>query len=65
MEYNSSMCRYLANAEINVSEEGEGMAMSPQIYVFYFDVFCVLKSPTGSWPHFAEMHIRNEHRFYS
>ena len=32
---------------------------------FDFDIICVLKSPTGGWPRFVEMHIRNEHRFYS
>jgi hypothetical protein len=65
MEYSSSMCKHLANAEINVSEERKGMAIAPQNMPFYFDILCVLKSPTGSWPPFAEMLIRNEHRFYS
>jgi len=52
-------------AEINISEEGTGMAIAPQKYAFYFHIICVLKSPTSGWPHFVEMHIRNEHRLYS
>jgi hypothetical protein len=30
------MCKYLANAEINVIEDGEGMAIAPQKYAFLF-----------------------------
>ena len=41
------------------------MAIAPQNMPFYLGNFCVLKSPTGGWPHFAELHIRKEDRFYS
>jgi hypothetical protein len=43
----------------------ERHAISPQNMPFYFDILCVLKSPTGGWQHFADMHIRNERHFYA